>query len=161
MVAGFNFSSAVGRLGCGVLCDKMGAVNALLLSLIISAGSMLVLWPISTSLGPLIGFAILNVCRFLLTHRSTPANLVHLTQGIGNGAFFSCIPTVVSSVFGSARLSSAMSLVVTGWAGGYLLGAPIAVSLRSTSRTSCRSLTLLPSARRGSFSPRSEGRTVG
>ncbi|KAJ7843353.1 hypothetical protein B0H14DRAFT_3456267 [Mycena olivaceomarginata] len=36
------------------------------------------------------------------------------------------MPTVVSNVFGSARLSVAMGMIVTRWAGGYLMGAPIA-----------------------------------
>ena len=40
---------------------------------------MLVLWPISTSLGPLIAFVIIN--------------------GAANGGFFATIPTVVGSVF--------------------------------------------------------------
>ena len=106
LVATFNFSSAIGRIVCGAMGDKMGPVNCLLISLLVSAISMLALWPISTSLAPLIVFTIIN--------------------GMSNGAFFAIIPTVVGSVFGSARLSVAMSMIVTGWAGGYLMGAPIA-----------------------------------
>ncbi|KAE9378981.1 putative monocarboxylate transporter [Stipitochalara longipes BDJ] len=106
LVAGFNFSSAVGRLCCGLLSDFMGPVNTLLLSLIMSALSMLVLWPVSNSLGPLIVFVIIN--------------------GAANGGFFSTMPTVVGSVFGSRRVGVAMGMIVSGWAGGYLMGAPIA-----------------------------------
>ncbi|KAI9151424.1 Beta-lactamase-like protein [Paramyrothecium foliicola] len=106
LVAGFNFSSAVGRIGCGLLCDVLGALNTLLLSLVISGLSMLALWPASTTLGPMIAFVILN--------------------GISNGGFFSTMPTVVGNVFGSARVSTAMGMIVTGWMGGYLMGAPIA-----------------------------------
>jgi len=101
LVAGFNFASAVGRLICGFLCDAIGPLNTLFMSLILSAASMLVLWPISTSLGPLIAFVIIN--------------------GAANGGFFSCMPTVVGEVFGSARVSVAMGMIVTGWVGGYLL----------------------------------------
>jgi MFS family permease len=36
------------------------------------------------------------------------------------------MPTVVGSMFGSTRVAVAMGMVVTGWAGGYLMGAPIA-----------------------------------
>ncbi|KAJ4232038.1 hypothetical protein NW759_002430 [Fusarium solani] len=36
------------------------------------------------------------------------------------------MPTVVGNVFGSARVAMAMSMILTGWAGGYLMGAPIA-----------------------------------
>ncbi|KFY10602.1 hypothetical protein V491_07584 [Pseudogymnoascus sp. VKM F-3775] len=106
LVAGFNFSSAVGRLACGFMSDRFGPLNTLLLSLLLSSLSMLVLWPVSTTLGPLIAFVIIN--------------------GTGNGGFFSTIPTVVGRVFGSARVSVAMGMMVTGWAGGYLMGAPIA-----------------------------------
>ncbi|TVY81399.1 Aspyridones efflux protein apdF [Lachnellula suecica] len=106
LVAGFNFSSAIGRLCCGFLCDFMGPVNTLLLSLFLSALSMLAIWPVSNSLGPLIAFVIIN--------------------GAGNGGFFATMPTVVGSVFGSRRVGVAMGMIVTGWAGGYLMGAPIA-----------------------------------
>jgi MFS family permease len=101
LVAGFNFSSAVGRLFSGLLCDLIGPLNSLFLALITSAVSMLVLWPVSTSLGPLIAFVVIN--------------------GAANGGFFATIPTVASSVFGSARVSVAMGMIVSGWAGGYLL----------------------------------------
>jgi len=101
LVAGFNFSSAVGRLFSGLLCDLIGPLNSLFLALITSAVSMLVLWPVSTSLGPLIAFVVIN--------------------GAANGGFFAVMPTVAGSVFGSARVSVAMGMIVSGWAGGYLL----------------------------------------
>ncbi|KAL4916052.1 MFS general substrate transporter [Aspergillus aurantiobrunneus] len=106
VVAGFNFSSALGRLMCGFFSDTLGPLNTLFLSLLLSAVSMLVLWPVSNSIGPLVAFVIIN--------------------GMSNGGFFSTMPTVVGNVFGSARVSVAMAMIVTGWAGGYLLGAPIA-----------------------------------
>ena len=105
-VAGFNFSSAVGRLLLGLNADIIGPLNTLLVSLIVSGISMLVIWPISNSLGPLIAFVIIN--------------------GVANGGFFAVMPTVVGAVFGSRRVSVAMGMIVTGWTGGYLLGAPIA-----------------------------------
>lgn len=86
--------------------DKLGPVNSLFVSLVVSAVSMLVLWPVSTSLAPLTVFVVIN--------------------GMGNGGFFAIMPTVVGNVFGSARVSVAMGMIVTGWTGGYLLGAPIA-----------------------------------
>ncbi|KAF7559399.1 hypothetical protein G7046_g4763 [Stylonectria norvegica] len=106
LVAGFNFSSAVGRIGCGLLCDRIGALNVLFISLLLTGLSMLAIWPISNTLAPMVIFVILN--------------------GISNGGFFSTMPTVVGNVFGSARVSVALSMIVTGWAGGYLMGAPIA-----------------------------------
>lgn len=56
LVAAFNFSSAIGRLGCGMCCDALGPLNTLFISLLLSAVSMLVLWPVSTSIGPLVVF---------------------------------------------------------------------------------------------------------
>jgi MFS family permease len=101
LVAGFNFSSGIGRLGFGFMSDLLGPLNTLFLSLLLSATSMLVLWPVSNTLAPLIAFVIIN--------------------GAANGGFFSTMPTVVGSVFGSARVSVVMGMIVTGWAGGYLM----------------------------------------
>ncbi|KAK7450029.1 major facilitator superfamily transporter [Colletotrichum acutatum] len=106
LVAGFNFSSAIGRICCGAFCDAFGALNVLFVSLFLSAVSILAIWPVSTSLGPMVAFVIIN--------------------GVSNGGFFSTMPTVVGNTFGSARVSVAMSMIVTGWAGGYLMGSPIA-----------------------------------
>ncbi|KAL4884457.1 MFS general substrate transporter [Aspergillus karnatakaensis] len=106
VVAAFNFSSALGRLLCGLCSDKLGPLNTLFLSLLLSAVSMLVIWPVSNSIEPLVAFVIIN--------------------GMSNGGFFSTMPTVVGEVFGSARVGVAMGMIVTGWMGGYLLGAPIA-----------------------------------
>lgn len=127
LVAGFNLCSAFGRLGFGFLCDKAGPINSLFLSLFLSAISMLVLWPISTSLGPLVVFTVLN--------------------GAANGGFFAVMPTVVGAVFGSLLMTVAMGMVVTAWAGGYLM---VSVSLSISKRmhayddvnVSCRDLRL-------------------
>lgn len=101
LLAGFNFSSALGRILSGFLSDKIGGTNTLLLGLIVASLAMLALWPASTSLAPLAIFAILS--------------------GSTNGGFFATIPTVVGNVFGSARVSIALSMIVTGWGAGYLM----------------------------------------
>lgn len=101
LVAAFNFCSAIGRLSCGFACDKLGPLNTLFLSLLLSSLSIFVLWPASSSIGPLIAFVIIS--------------------GSANGGFFSTIPTVLGNVFGSARVSITMSMIVSGWLGGYLL----------------------------------------
>ncbi|KAL6883171.1 MFS general substrate transporter [Trichoderma longibrachiatum] len=106
LLAGFNLSSAAGRILCGFFCDKFGALNILFCSLLINAVTMLALWPASTTLAPLTVFVVLN--------------------GAANGGFFSTMPTVVGNVFGSQRVSVAIAMIVTGWGGGYLMGAPIA-----------------------------------
>jgi MFS family permease len=86
---------------CGFLCDKVGSLNTLSISLLINAITMLALWPASTTLAPMIVFVVLN--------------------GAANGGFFSTIPTVVGNVFGSQRVFVVMAMVVTGWGGGYLM----------------------------------------
>ena len=101
LLAAFNFSSAVGRILCGQMCDMIGAVNTLFVSLLITALSILVIWPFSTTFAPLLGFSIIN--------------------GLSNGGFFSIMPTVVGNVFGSARVSVAMGMIVTSWGAGYLM----------------------------------------
>lgn len=109
LVAAFNFSSAIGRLSCGFACDKLGSLNTLFLSLLLSALSIFVLWPVSSSIGPLVAFVVIN--------------------GSANGGFFSTMPTVVGNVFGSARVSVAVGMIVSGWLGGYLM---VSVSLDIT-----------------------------
>lgn len=101
LLAGFNFSSALGRIFSGFLADKIGGTNALLGGLLVASLAMLGLWPASTSVGPLAVFAILS--------------------GATNGGVFATIPTVVGNVFGSARVSIALGMIVTGWGAGYLM----------------------------------------
>jgi MFS family permease len=88
------------------MADWVGALNTLVASLLLNAISMLCIWPFSKSIAPLIVFVALN--------------------GAANGTFFATVPTVVANIFGSARLSVAMGMVVTAWTGGYLFGSPIA-----------------------------------
>lgn len=88
------------------MSDILGPLNSLFVSLLLTALSMLALWPVSSNLAPLAVFVVIS--------------------GAANGGFFSLMPTVVGNVFGSARVSIAMGMVVSGWAGGYLMGAPIA-----------------------------------
>lgn len=106
MVATFNFSGALGRIGFGLLCDSIGPLNILFVTLLLAGISMLVLWPFSNTLVPLVIFTIWN--------------------GVASGGFFAVMPTVVGSVFGNQKMPIAMGMIVTGWAGGYLMGGPIA-----------------------------------
>lgn len=101
LVAAFNFSSAIGRIGSGYLSDRTGPLNTLAGSLFLNGVSLMALWPVSTTLAPLIVFTIIN--------------------GIAAGGFFSLMPTVAGQVFGSARVSVALGMLVTGWAAGYLM----------------------------------------
>lgn len=106
LVAAFNACNAVGRFVGGPLCDKLGPTNTLFISLAMNAVSMLAIWPVSSTIGPLLTFAVLN--------------------GVANGSLFTVLPTVVASIFGPGRAAGAMSMSSTGWTVGYLMGAPIA-----------------------------------
>ncbi|KAF2683797.1 MFS general substrate transporter [Lentithecium fluviatile CBS 122367] len=112
LVAGFNACNAVGRFVAGPLCDKIGPVNTFLITMLLNAGSMLAIWPVSNTLGPLVIFAVIN--------------------GVANGAFFTTLPTVVAGMFGPGRAIVAMTMTVTGLSVGYLMGAPIAGYLLQT-----------------------------
>ena len=106
LVAGFNACGAIGRLGAGFACDKFGSTNMLLLTMIVNTISMLAIWPLSDTLGPLIAFAGIN--------------------GIANGAFFVAMPTAISRMLGPGQAAVGIGMAVTGWTGGYLVGSPIA-----------------------------------
>jgi MCP family monocarboxylic acid transporter-like MFS transporter 3 len=106
LVAAFNACNAIGRFVAGPLCDKLGPLNMFVIIMVLNAASMLAIWPVSSTLGPLVLFATLN--------------------GVANGAYFTTQPTVVAGIFGPGRAAVAMSMSVTGWTAGYLMGAPIA-----------------------------------
>ncbi|KAF8894392.1 major facilitator superfamily domain-containing protein [Infundibulicybe gibba] len=106
LLAVFNISSALGRVGFGYLCDIVGPINSLALSLLLSAVSILAIWPVSNNLPPLIVFIVLN--------------------GLGNGGFFSTIPSVVGYIYGPPRVSTVLAMILSAWAAGYIMGAPVA-----------------------------------
>lgn len=101
MAAAFNAASAVGRIGSGVLSDKVGALNVLFASTALLGTSMFVVWPFASTLGVTVVFVLL--C------------------GIAVGGFLSMIPTSVGHLFGSARMSVTMGMILTGWTGGYTM----------------------------------------
>ena len=106
IVSGFNACGAIGRFAAGFACDRYGSTNMLLLIMALNAVSMLAIWPVSETIGPLIIFAALN--------------------GIANGAFFVAMPTAIGRMVGSGQAAVGMGMAITGWTGGYLMGSPIA-----------------------------------
>ncbi|GAA5956637.1 hypothetical protein JCM8115_000631 [Rhodotorula mucilaginosa] len=107
LLAGYNLASAAGRIGFGLGADALlGSLNSLGLCLFLVAFSTLLIWPFATSIAPLIIFAIIN--------------------GLCAGGMFSLTPGTVGSVFGSRRLPVVFSMIVSSWAPGYFVGAPIA-----------------------------------
>jgi MFS family permease len=105
LVAGFGFSTALGRLFGGWFCDLIGPFNALAITCALNALSMLAIWPVSSSLPPLFIFAIIN--------------------GIANGSFFTGLPTAVAAIAPGSKAAS-ISLMTSFWTPGYLLGPPLA-----------------------------------
>lgn len=106
LVAGFNGCTTIGRFVAGPLCDRIGPLNTFAITVVLNAVTTLAIWPVSTSLPPLVVFAMLN--------------------GISNGAFFTTLPTVVVSMVDRSQAAVGMSLSITGWSAGYLMGTPIA-----------------------------------
>lgn len=106
LVSGFNACTAIGRISAGWVCDRIGPMNTFLLTMTLNAVSMLAIWPVSNSLAPLTLFAVLN--------------------GVANGGFFVTLPTTVASMVEPGLAAVGMSLTITGFTAGYLLGTPIA-----------------------------------
>ncbi|GAA6017007.1 hypothetical protein JCM11491_006127 [Sporobolomyces phaffii] len=107
LLAGYNLASAAGRIVFGIFADaKLGSLNSLILCLGSVSMSMWLIWPFATSLPPLVVFAVAN--------------------GFCAGGMFSLIPGVVSSMFGSTRLTVVFTLLLTFWSPAYFLGSPIA-----------------------------------
>lgn len=106
LVAGFGLSTTIGRMLSGVSCDRIGALNTLAITMLTIAVSMLAIWPVSSSLAPLVIFAAIN--------------------GAGNGSFFVAMPTAIAALSGPGLASGAMSIGTSFWTPGYLLGSPIA-----------------------------------
>lgn len=105
LVAGFGASTAVGRLLGGWFCDRVGAFNALSVTALVNSLSMMIIWPVSSSLPLLAVFAVVNGCA--------------------NGSFFVGLPTAVS-VLAPGSAAASISLMTSFWTPGYLLGAPLA-----------------------------------
>ncbi|KAM0752063.1 monocarboxylate permease Mch4 [Meredithblackwellia eburnea MCA 4105] len=107
LLAGFNLSSAVGRVGFGLGADRLfGPVNSLIICLLLISSTTLVIWPLSATIAPLAIYSVVN--------------------GISSGGFFSLTTGCVATLFGSKKLPVAFPLIVSFWSPGYFLGAPIA-----------------------------------
>lgn len=119
LLAVFNVSSALGRVSFGALCDVCGPITSLSLALILSALSLLAIWPVSSSLVRVI---VVVIIRLKLTEDlQAPLIIFAILNGFGNGGFFSTIPSVVAHMYGPIRVTTVFSMVLTGWAAGYLL----------------------------------------
>ncbi|GAA5901524.1 uncharacterized protein JCM6883_000242 [Sporobolomyces salmoneus] len=107
VLAGYNLASAIGRIVFGIFADaKLGSLNSLIVCLGSVSITMWFIWPFSTTIPALAVFAVVN--------------------GVAAGGFFSLIPGVVSSLFGSTRLTLVFTLLLTAWTPAYLFGSPLA-----------------------------------
>jgi hypothetical protein len=79
----------------------LGPLNNPIACLLINSLSMIALWQASTSLTSLAILAVVN--------------------GLTNGGFFSSMHTIIGNMFGSARVSITMNMMLTGWVKGYLV----------------------------------------
>ncbi|KAE8395786.1 major facilitator superfamily domain-containing protein [Aspergillus alliaceus] len=105
-VACFNACIVIGRLSSGFACDSCGSMNTLLLAMALNAFSMFAIWSVASTLPILIVSAVLN--------------------GLANGAFFVALPAAVGRLAGARRGAGAVSIMLTGWTPGLLVGSPIA-----------------------------------
>ena len=106
LVAGFNACNTLGRFIAGPLCDRIGPLNTFVLTVSLNAITTLAIWPVSSTVPPLVLFVTLN--------------------GVANGAFFTTLPITVAGLVDPSRAAVAMSMSITGWTGGYLMGPAIA-----------------------------------
>lgn len=106
VVACFNACMTISRLTSGFACDRFGSMNILLLTMALNGITMFVIWSFASTLAVLIVFCVLN--------------------GLANGAFFVALPTAIGRLAGERRGAGAVSIAITGWAPGLLVGNPIA-----------------------------------
>ena len=79
LAAGFNLASAVGRIAFGQLADWIGPINALIIAFAVNSISLLLVWPLSGTVGPLVVFVILTgvaAGELQLCAESIPRNLI-------------------------------------------------------------------------------------
>ncbi|KDN35028.1 MFS general substrate transporter, partial [Tilletiaria anomala UBC 951] len=125
LVAGYNLSSAVGRILFGILSDSLlGPVTTLTLCIFLFGATILSIWLLAaSSLVPLIAFILLN--------------------GAAGGALLSLQPAVSASVWsehggtgggggGRGEMQSVLAMTTSGRVFGSLLGAPLAGYLLDT-----------------------------
>ncbi|KAJ2758686.1 hypothetical protein H4S06_002589 [Coemansia sp. BCRC 34490] len=100
-----NSGSVVGRIATGLLADRIGALNALVITAFISSFAVLVVWLPFKSLGALIAAALLF--------------------GFASGSLVSLVPVVTANMFGIKRLPSIMGLIFFAYAIGTFISSPV------------------------------------
>ncbi|KAJ2705083.1 hypothetical protein FB645_002736 [Coemansia sp. IMI 203386] len=100
-----NAGSIVGRVATGVLADKIGPLNAFLITSVLSVASVLAIW--------------------LPFHSKAALIVAALLFGFNSGSAVSLVPVVTARIFGIGRLASVLGLLFVSYAIGTFLCSPI------------------------------------
>ncbi|KZO93329.1 MFS general substrate transporter, partial [Calocera viscosa TUFC12733] len=100
-----NFASAIGRTLIGRLADRIGVINAFMLSVALSGLSQLLIWQFVTTYGGVMGFAIVF--------------------GFFGGCFISLAAPMAASLFGVHNLATLSGMLLVFNLPGNTAGAPI------------------------------------
>ncbi|EMD34914.1 hypothetical protein CERSUDRAFT_96826 [Gelatoporia subvermispora B] len=99
-----NIAAAIGRASVGFAADKLGPVNALFVSILISGCAQLVIWTLISSYAGIIVFAII--------------------YGTFCGCFLSLSPAVAAQLYGADSLAGLSGLIMVFSLPGNAAGAP-------------------------------------
>ncbi|KAJ1830497.1 hypothetical protein LPJ63_004892 [Coemansia sp. RSA 2711] len=99
-----NGAGIFGRVAMGLIGDKVGSLNTLLVTTLISCLSILVLWLPFSGFGPFLASAVIF--------------------GLCSGAIVSLIPVITANIFGVERLPSIIGLLMLAYMTGGLISSP-------------------------------------
>ncbi|KAJ2664317.1 hypothetical protein IWW48_000834 [Coemansia sp. RSA 1200] len=100
-----NASSIVGRIATGILGDRVGTLNTMFVTFLISAVSLFAIWLPFKSLGTLVASAVVF--------------------GIASSSIDTLLPVVTAELFGIERLSSILGLMFISYTIGTFISAPV------------------------------------
>ncbi|KXS14951.1 MFS general substrate transporter [Gonapodya prolifera JEL478] len=107
LTALMNATAGVGRILTGLLSDKVGHLNMVMVSFAVPAFSILVLWTLTgTSLPMMIVFSV--------------------AFGAFSGGFIVLLPVSAAFAFGTQGLGTTLGMLQLGWVSGFMAGSPTA-----------------------------------
>ncbi|KAF9365700.1 hypothetical protein BGX34_008850 [Mortierella sp. NVP85] len=105
MVGLMNGSSAVGRIVMGLVSDKIGCINALLISTFAASMTLLLIWTFAKTAAVMFVFSVL--------------------YGLCCGAYLSSTVSVSAAICGLERLATVTGIIYAGMAIGSMIGSPV------------------------------------
>ncbi|KAI7825098.1 major facilitator superfamily domain-containing protein [Gamsiella multidivaricata] len=105
MVGIMNGASAVGRIVMGLVSDKIGCINALLISTFAATLSLLLIWIFAKTVAVMFLFSVV--------------------YGLCCGAYLSSTVSVSAAICGLGRLATVTGIIYAGMAVGSLIGSPV------------------------------------